>query len=204
MLVINRVLKSIIVRCLECHYHGCLLRSLISIEAPQATNAAFHDVRGQVCFCSSLCRTCRGALTLRRVHGLQLILFQLGRCPAGSLNDLVCTRSKTFNAGVASKPADRRAAGSGHGAEARVTVVDKHARKKSGTRDGRGKSRGLLGDAFSLRLRSVELALQEEGERDVDIFKIRRCFEQRVQCLPQRERQGGLKRWEAKILVLVF
>ena len=204
MLVINRVLKSIIVRCLECHYHGCLLRSLISIEAPQATNAAFHDVRGQVCFCSSLCRTCRGALTLRRVHGLQLILFQLGRCPAGSLNDLVCTRSKTFNAGV---PANQLI----------VELLDldmepkpeslwwtsTHA-KKSGTRDGRGKSRDVLGDAFSLRLRSVELALQEEGERDVDIFKIRRCFEQRVQCLPQRERQGGLKRWEAKILELVF
>ena len=65
-----------------------------------------------------------------------------------------------------------------------------HAKK---VEDGRGKSRDVLGDAFSLRLRSVELALQEEGERDVDILQIQRCFEQRVQCWPQRERQWGLE-----------
>ena len=63
------------------HRQSCVLRSLIPTNAPQSTNVAFHAVRGQLCYCASLGRTCRGTLTLRRVHGLQLILFQLERCP---------------------------------------------------------------------------------------------------------------------------
>ena len=45
-------------------------------------------LRPPMCFCSSLCSTCCGALIQGHIHGLHLLLVQLRRCSASPFNDL--------------------------------------------------------------------------------------------------------------------
>ena len=82
--LIDCVHSRIVFRCLNCRHHLCL-HILMSIEAPETSDVSFNSVWRQLCFCSSLRSTCRGALFQRHTHGLRLTLVvQLRRCPASS------------------------------------------------------------------------------------------------------------------------